>query len=83
MRRVGKVPSSIKTELDAIRSIISDTAAFEILLKEPFPLPSDTEGMKHAIIIQVMEEKNIKGNQKDNIAYILEQKAVSHSVKFF
>ncbi len=73
---IGKVSSKIKEELDSIRTIIIDSAAFEVLLKDPFPLPSEAEGIKHAVILKVIEEKEIQGDPNHNIAYILEQKAV-------
>jgi hypothetical protein len=54
-----------------------DSAAFDVLLHDPFPLASEIDGIKYSVIRKVLEEKKITGNPSDNIAYVLEQKAVS------
>jgi hypothetical protein len=78
LERINKVPALIKAELDGIRSTVIETAAMEVLLREPFPPTAEVEGIKHAIVVKVMNKKNIKGNPADNVAYLMEQKAVSN-----
>jgi hypothetical protein len=83
LERISKVPVLVKSELDGIRSIITETAAMEVLLWDPFPPTVDVEGIKHSIVVKVMNKQKIKGNPADNVAYIMEQKAVSSGVFFF
>jgi hypothetical protein len=73
---MAKVPGEIKRALDKIRTTIIESAVLEVLLEEPFPLASEIDGCKRAIILKVIEAKGIKGNPENNIAYVMSQKAV-------